>query len=148
MLLSKANNLKPPVTPDQMLRRSGHSLLQTPEKIGTIDKLKSVLRNKTSNNNREPQKNEVKAKDKEEIVPIEVSNDCKDRKLSPKRLEFMKDLHIINFRSYVDVSFEVEGSSKLTQVVAIILTQLIDKLQFYNVLARIVKYKMEIRKCE
>ena len=63
-------------------------------------------------------------------------------------MEFTKDLYITNFRSYVEVSLKVEGSLKPTQVVAIILIQLIDKLQSYDALARIVKYKMDIRKCE
>ena len=112
------------------------------------DKLKLVLRNKPSNNDKGLKKDGEKAKDKEEMVPMEVSDGSKDRKQSPKKLEFMKDLHITNFRLYIEVLFKVEGSSKPTQVVAIILIQLMDKLQSYNVLARIAKYKTDIRKCE
>ena len=80
MLSSKTKSLKPLVTLDQILRRIRYSIPQTLDKIGITDKLKSILRNKSSINDKEPQKNGVKAKDKEETVPMEVSNSSKDRK--------------------------------------------------------------------
>ena len=79
---------------------------------------------------------------------IEVRDSGKDGKQSPKRLEFIKDLYITNFRSFIEISFEVEGSSKPTQAVVIVLIQLVDKLQFYDALVRIVKYKTDVRKCK
>ena len=38
---------------------------------------------------------------------MDVSDRTKDRKLSSKRLEFITELHITNFRLFVEVSFKV-----------------------------------------
>ena len=61
---------------------------------------------------------------------------------------FTIDLHITNFRLFIKISFEVEESAKPTQALRTILIQLVDKLQSYDSLVKIVKYKTEIQKCK
>ena len=120
MLSIIKDNLKSLVTPDQVVRRSMHNPLQIEIKERT-EKLKSVLKNKASNTGKEQKKGGEKAQGSEKIVLIDVGNGRKDTKQSPKRLTFIKELHITNFRLFAEILFEVEGSAKLIQDVVIIL---------------------------
>jgi len=57
---------------------------------------------------------------------VDECNDGKDMKQSSKRLMFMKDLYMTNFRLFVEILFEVEGLAKPTQALITILIQLVE----------------------
>jgi len=55
-------------------------------------------------------------------------------------------MYIMNYRLYVELTFNVERSNKLMQAVSIILIQFLDRLNRLEPEAKIVKYKVEIKK--
>jgi len=48
---------------------------------------------------------------------------------TPRQTTFLADLYITKYATYCELSFEVQGSSKLTQVVQTPLIQIVDKAQ-------------------
>ena len=58
------------------------------------------------------------------------------------------ELYITNFRSFIEISFKVEGLAKPIQALVLILTKMVEKLQSYDTIVRIVKYKIDIKKYE
>ena len=118
----------------------------TPEKIRRSKRLCPEYNEATENTNTSIKNPPPSNKEVKSILCTNTSTAIVEKEKDSNRVAFLTDLHITKFATYCKLLFEVQGLSKPTQVVQILLIRIVDKAQQFEAQFHMVKYLVSTQK--